>query len=65
MGAPSKKRRLEKQYGKPMRILLAETANDLGEMQKVAEKWDVHATTLVRWKNEEGVTCVWKPGPER
>ena len=64
MGAPSKKRKLEKQYGKPMRILLAETANDLGELQNVAAAWGVHITTLTRWQDEEGVTRVWKAGPK-
>jgi len=65
MGAPSKKRKLEQKYGKPMRILLAETANSLGELQNVAAVWNVHITTLTRWQDEEGITRVWRAGPGR
>lgn len=65
MPYPSKMKRLEKQYGKPMRQLLPEMANQLGSMQEVAKHWRVNPATLVKWKKQLGVVCLWQSDGER
>lgn len=64
MPYPSKLKRLEKQYGKPMRQLLPQMANDLGTMQAVAKQWHVNPATLVKWKKQLGIVCWWQSDQE-